>query len=73
MIEYLNCCMLFLICAAEVNVLCEGSPRFSYKYDSYIYLVVKMIISNNLASRSAGAQSETVKSTGCGFDPHSRK
>ena len=37
MIEYLNCCMLFLICAAEVNVLCEGSSRFSYKYNSYIY------------------------------------
>ena len=25
------------------------------------------------ASRGAGAQSVTVKSTGCGFDPHSRK
>ena len=25
------------------------------------------------ASRDAGAQSVTVKSTGCGFDPHSRK
>ena len=25
------------------------------------------------ASRGAGAQSVTVKSTGCGFDPHSRR
>ena len=25
------------------------------------------------ASRGAGAQSVTVKSTGCGFDPHSMK
>ena len=36
-------------------------------------LLVFIYINMIEASRSAGAQSVTEKSTGCGFDPHSRK
>ena len=36
----------------------------------YIYLYYIILVE---ASRGAEAQSVTVKSAGCGFDPHSRK
>ena len=37
-----------------------------------LYLLIYVCVLCD-ASRGAGAQSVTVKSTGCGFDPHSRR
>ena len=47
-------------------------------YKKIIILTIKLnklvnLTSRELASRGAGSQSVTVKSTVCGFDPHSRK
>ena len=50
---------------------------YNKKNESFVFsFKVKTKIKYNMrpeAGRGAEAQSVTVKSTGCGFDPHSRK
>ena len=44
-----------------------------YKVVTKLNKLITFIKTHNEASRGAGSQSVTVKSTGCGFDPYSRR
>ena len=44
-----------------------------YTFPEKIIKVIKIYVFNSEAGRGAAARGVTVNSTGCGFDPHSRR
>ena len=53
-----------------------NNERISTRYHNNTTLSIRTIYKVSMrfeASRGAAAQSVTVKPTGCGFDPHSRR